>query len=458
MIAVNFNILNQKGAPAVFEDEVANRPPAGLVGRLFIATDTKTLQRDNGIGYDTIGDNILIGARNGLTLSGNDVKLGGSLIENTTISGDYGIGIGAAGNNVHKLYCYEGRTGVGQVYDGTAAILAQRNFATSTAEFDNKNLYGLASSFIANLSSGKINSGSSYNNAALYGALYISANNGQSTGFLRSIQGAAVLTNVNLQNVRLIEAKQVSFSGSNTVTNLTGLYIDTMKAGAVTNAYGIYQAGANDVNYFAGAVDIGSALTGTSAMFSGQLAVGTTNTSYIAALIRGSITASGVACGIWSNPTLIASANGDALNSINTDDNLILAAYTGVSHTGVKVANPSIVSGTLNRSYGIVIASQTRGSVNNYGLYIDAPSGGSTNIGLYNGGTTELGGSLTGTSATFSATVKLAGYTVATLPSGIVGMTAYVTDALAPAFGATLVGGGAVITKAFYNGTNWVNE
>lgn len=74
------------------------------------------------------------------------------------------------------------------------------------------------------------------------------------------------------------------------------------------------------------------------------------------------------------------------------------------------------------------------------------------------GGAAKLTGTLTGTSATFSGTVKLAGYTVATLPTGIVGMTAYVTDALAPTFGATLVGGGAVVTKAFFNGTNWVNQ
>lgn len=54
--------------------------------------------------------------------------------------------------------------------------------------------------------------------------------------------------------------------------------------------------------------------------------------------------------------------------------------------------------------------------------------------------------------------IRLKGYTVATLPAGTVGDTAYVTDALAPTFLATVVGGGAVVTPVFYNGTNWVGS
>ena len=50
-------------------------------------------------------------------------------------------------------------------------------------------------------------------------------------------------------------------------------------------------------------------------------------------------------------------------------------------------------------------------------------------------------------------------YTVATLPAaGTAGRRAYVTDALAPAFLTAVVGGGAVVTPVFDNGTNWVAE
>lgn len=48
-------------------------------------------------------------------------------------------------------------------------------------------------------------------------------------------------------------------------------------------------------------------------------------------------------------------------------------------------------------------------------------------------------------------------FTVAALPAaGTQGRIAYVTDALAPAFLAIVVGGGGIITTVFDNGTNWV--
>lgn len=50
----------------------------------------------------------------------------------------------------------------------------------------------------------------------------------------------------------------------------------------------------------------------------------------------------------------------------------------------------------------------------------------------------------------------LTAYTVATLPAGTQGQRAHVTDATAPVFLAPLVGGGAVVCPAFFNGTNWV--
>ena len=53
----------------------------------------------------------------------------------------------------------------------------------------------------------------------------------------------------------------------------------------------------------------------------------------------------------------------------------------------------------------------------------------------------------------------LTNYTVATLPSATVsgvGARSFVTDALTPAFGSAVVGGGAVATPVYSNGTNWI--
>lgn len=48
------------------------------------------------------------------------------------------------------------------------------------------------------------------------------------------------------------------------------------------------------------------------------------------------------------------------------------------------------------------------------------------------------------------------GFTVSTLPTGVIGQRAYVTDALSPTFGATVIGGGSVTIPVFRNATVWV--
>ena len=55
-----------------------------------------------------------------------------------------------------------------------------------------------------------------------------------------------------------------------------------------------------------------------------------------------------------------------------------------------------------------------------------------------------------------AGTIRTSGYTVATLPAGVIGMLAYVTDALSPTYLGTLTGGGAVKVPVFYNGAAWV--
>lgn len=65
-------------------------------------------------------------------------------------------------------------------------------------------------------------------------------------------------------------------------------------------------------------------------------------------------------------------------------------------------------------------------------------------------------GTYNATAFTPGVPVALPAYTVATLPSGSEGMLAYVTDASAPTYGSTLVGGGSVRCKAFRTNSAWV--
>ena len=59
---------------------------------------------------------------------------------------------------------------------------------------------------------------------------------------------------------------------------------------------------------------------------------------------------------------------------------------------------------------------------------------------------------------TSSVVPAVTNYTVATLPSAATagaGARTFVTNALTPTFGATVVGGGAVFTPVYSDGTNW---
>lgn len=73
--------------------------------------------------------------------------------------------------------------------------------------------------------------------------------------------------------------------------------------------------------------------------------------------------------------------------------------------------------------------------------------------GVSIGNTTDPGA----TNLSVTGTVNTGGYTVATLPTaGTAGRRAYVTNALTPAFGSAVVGGGAVVIPVFDNGTTWI--
>lgn len=62
----------------------------------------------------------------------------------------------------------------------------------------------------------------------------------------------------NITNGAAFRAASPSRTGSGTIANAYGIDIQAQKIGGVTNGYGVYQEGANDNNYFAGYVGIGT--------------------------------------------------------------------------------------------------------------------------------------------------------------------------------------------------------
>lgn len=93
-VIFNAPVLNQRGAPALFEDTIDNRPAASFEGRLFFATDVMsgdTIFRDTGSDWTALAGNGGggLGASNGVTIiDGLDYGLGGTLNLDTTILTD----------------------------------------------------------------------------------------------------------------------------------------------------------------------------------------------------------------------------------------------------------------------------------------------------------------------------------------------------------------------------------
>jgi hypothetical protein len=135
----------------------------------------------------------------------------------------------------------------------------------------------------------------------------------------------------------------------------------------------------------------------------------------------------------------------------------LTVALTGAGTTTVTGTYPNFTITSNDAFVGTVTSVSGTGSVNGITL-----SGAVTSSGNL-----TLGGALSGVSLTTQVSGILpvanggtgagAAYTVATLPTaGTQGRRAWVTDALAPAFGAAPVGGGAVVIPVFDNGTIWV--
>jgi len=121
-VRVFYDILNQKGTPAMYTDTFANRPAYGYQGRLFISTDSGQIFEDTGSAWTLVAD----AGVGGGTLS--SVCLNG----NTTATGIVITAGGLSSNSITNT----GITAGSVVYAGTGGLMSQSN---STFFWDSTN-------------------------------------------------------------------------------------------------------------------------------------------------------------------------------------------------------------------------------------------------------------------------------------------------------------------------------
>lgn len=82
------NSANNFGRSAgLLANTIANRPTTAALGTLFVGSDNLILYRYNGSTWDIISGGGIAGATNGLQVVGTNIGLGGTLTQNTDISG-----------------------------------------------------------------------------------------------------------------------------------------------------------------------------------------------------------------------------------------------------------------------------------------------------------------------------------------------------------------------------------
>ena len=171
----------------------------------------------------------------------------------------------------------------------------------------------------------------------------------------------------------------------------------------------------------------------------------------------------------------------------------MIGLYTQVQETNASTVTNGYSlrtdghTGTITNSYHLYLVAHATGKTNAYSIWLEKQINGSAiNSGIildgdgvgadlvlgdgqdakiyYDGvdlildpdvvgtGGVRIGGKLINDS-----TMRLKGYTVATLPAGTQGDTAYITDGnVIPAKGVAPVGGGAAVGVCFYDGAAWV--
>jgi trimeric autotransporter adhesin len=367
-----------------------------------------------------------------ITVNGNIVGKGAANVDNLAfgngaLSNAAGLGTGNIGIGPSTL---------SSLTDGLGNI-ALGYYAMSSLTTGNSNI-GIGVNSLPNNSTGS-------NNVAIGNVFTGIGNVNNSVGIGDGLGGTATqTTSVGSGVAAIANATDSVFFGYNVVNG-------------ATNANQSVIIGSQAFGISSGTVGAGSIAIGYQASYSGKTAIQTAigYQACFSATFRGNgCTAIGYQS-LYSNGVGAVSATLSTFNTVVGYKSLY-ANTTGSNNTALGYQSGWGAAGTNANTTGsnnTYIGYQTIGSAstnsNETVIGASAVGLGSNTLVLGNSsvGLTQLRGAIYGTN-----------YTVATLPSATVGAHAFVTDALAPAFGTAVVGGGSVAIPVYYNGTNWLPD
>ena len=346
------SVLNQFGSPSLNSNTLANRPAFGQPGRLFVDTTNNVIYRDTGTSWALItGGAGAIPNLQQVTTIGNTTDQGINVLSNSglyvTSDGNisnrpttYPFALYAVGFNVLKTSYNVNDTNI-----NVAAIL-QSNINIDVSSTKNTFFNANFSNLDLNIPTGStLTLGSSANNGAVLALNSFSGAGGGSivnsqaggAGF-RAISPLISKTNyTSLTNnitidyyagINIYGAEGITSTGKLSIGQYYSILINPSDYFANSpiitgNRWGIYQAGANDYNYFAGNVLI-NRLTPSGFTFEVGGSIG----------IYGNITSTG---SIYSGKDVVTNNGGQAI--LNSAANPSIKVVTTNIGTGVHTTS-----------------------------------------------------------------------------------------------------------------------
>jgi len=372
------SVLNQFGSPSINSNTFANRPAFGQVGRLFVDTTNNIIQRDTGSSWVTIsgaGSTPSLQAVTGVgNTSSNGIFLGnsGSLTAGLQfqVSGysQFAQIVGSAsdlGSNVNQLFELQtsGTTiATGSPSAGFSRFTLNNLAAQTIGGAGNAQIgAGLFENVITDLGTGSypftvtqtvgISALSPIISYGRYTGTFGSAISHYAGLVINGLQATAGSALAITNNYQLLINSSQQFTGSTTVTNRLG----------------IYQLGANDLNYFAGNLLVntttnangviqanGSIVINNFDSFDPPLAagvkIGYDSINKMGIITSGKLATYGAGLTLSGNLLIFKNSNsGNEMSRFDASDNFLIGTTTNANNVKLKVNG---IQGWSNITYG----------------------------------------------------------------------------------------------------------